>query len=76
MTVSAPAGAETVIRFEGLRGGDVIRILTDRDTEEIACVPDVYRIELTRAFPAARFVRFELVRQGKTFLISNPIYFA
>lgn len=73
---TAPQGAPTAIRFDRLRGGDVIRILTDRSAEEIACAPDTSRVELTRDFPDARFVRFELLRCGRTFLISNPIYFS
>ena len=73
---TARAGTPTAIRLEGLRGGDVIRILTDRDAEEIVCVSDTCKVELTRVFPDARFVRFELLRFSKTFLISNPIYFS
>lgn len=73
---AAGRGAETLIRLEGLRGGDRLRLVTDLQSEEIPCGPDTFRLELSRRFPGARFVRFEVLRQNSLVLLSNPIYFS
>jgi len=73
---TAPSAAPVAIRLEKLRGGDTLRILTDRETRELECPPDAYRWELNCELGEARFVRFELLRYGVRLLISNPIYFS
>ncbi|MDE6456897.1 MAG: CehA/McbA family metallohydrolase, partial [Dysosmobacter sp.] len=73
---AAGRGAETLIRLEGLQGGDRLRLVTDLQSEEIPCGPDTFRLELSRRFPGARFVRFEVLRQNSLVLLSNPIYFS
>lgn len=72
---TARSGAEVHIRLEQLKGGDVLRILTDQGCEEIICEPHTAALHLTRVFPAAKFVRFEVLRWDRQVLLSNPIYF-
>lgn len=67
---------EVSVELEGLRGGDVLRLITDQTREEAVCPPETWRLSLRRRFPQARFVRFELVRGNKRILLSNPIYFS
>lgn len=48
-------------------------MITDLGQEEAACPPR--ELTLSRAFPRAGFVRFELRRGDQLILLSNPIYF-
>lgn len=72
---SAPAGTPVQLRLSGLRGGDVLRIVTDRGGEQVVCPPDCYTLTRTCTRPDARFMRFVLLRGGRILLLSNPIYF-
>lgn len=78
---TAPAGAEIMFVFEGLMGGDEIRLITDRDTERIVCPPDTVSYSAARRYPAAKFVRLEVSRvyapglPPMKAMLSNPVYF-
>lgn len=69
------AEREVQITFDQLRGGDILRLITDQGTEEITCGAGSFRMQLTRTYSDARFCRFEVVRAGRRITISNPIYF-
>ncbi len=78
---TASSGSEARIRFWNLKKGDLLRLITDQDVEEIECGEGIREIEFKREFHGAAFCRFEVVRnidpelgQMKA-LISNPIYF-
>ncbi len=73
---TAPEGETVCVRLEGLKGGDRVHLVTDLGCEELVCRPHTTALELTRAFPGARFVRFEVLRWDTLILLSNPIFFS
>ena len=76
-----PAGAEVVAELTGLRGGDVVRQITDRGCEERVCPPEGRTLKLTMRGDGVRFVRYEVVRRlakgmpAVRVMVSNPVYF-
>lgn len=78
---AAPRGTETVFSFTNLLGGDEIRLITDGETERFTCPADGTAFTVSRAYPAARFVRAEVVRiyapglPPMKAMLSNPVYF-
>jgi len=78
---TAPTGAQTDIAFFALRGADEIKLVTDLGEESIRCPEGAVSLKLTRRFPGARFVRFEVYRSYAPGLppmramLTNPIYF-
>lgn len=68
-------GDNVEIRFRELLKGDALRLVTDRSAEEIDCKENRSFMDLQRIYPEEKFVRFEVVRDGKEILISNPLYF-
>lgn len=63
------------IQFRDLFNGDILRLITDRNVEEIYCKENSSCMNLQRIYSKVKFVRFEVVRDGKEILISNPLYF-
>ncbi len=78
----APADTEVALSFRNLRGGDVLRLITDRDETEIPCAPNTLERSLVHRVRGARFLRCEVLRQllpdlpPTRVLVANPIYFA
>ena len=70
---TAAGGSCVTIRLSHLSGDETLRMITDLGQEEAACPPR--ELTLSRAFPRAGFVRFELRRGDQLILLSNPIYF-
>ena len=76
-----PEGSEVVAEFTGLRGGDVVRQITDRGCEERICPPEGRALKLTMCGSGVRFVRYEVVRRlakgmpAVRVMVSNPVYF-
>ena len=76
-----PAGTEVVAELTGLRGGDVVRQITDRGCEERVCPPEGRALKLTMRGDGVRFVRYEVVRRlakgmpAVRVMVSNPVYF-
>ncbi len=78
---AVPAGAELELSFFDLRGGDVIKLISDREEETVTCGPDVTELQLHRKFENCLFCRFEIHRSYEKGLpqmpamLSNPVYF-
>ena len=68
--------------FTDLKGGDVIRILTDKTEEAIPCPSETSSWEMERKLGSARFMRFEVLRSYApglplmTAMVSNPVWSA
>jgi len=73
---TAPAGDVLSLRLTSLSGGETLRIVTNTDCEEFTCPPSAWELSLSRTYPQAAFVRFELYRHSTLLLLSNPIYFS
>lgn len=79
---TAPAGAPVHTEWFGLRAGDELRIVTDRDVLTRTVPPECSRLVWDAANDGCRFCRFELLRAvvpgcaPVPALIANPIYFA
>lgn len=73
---TAPRGTPVSLRLTGLSGGECLRLVTETDCEEVTCAPGTYELSLSREYPSAAFVRFELYLHGALLLLSNPIYFS
>ena len=77
----ADAGGEITFTLANLRGGDEIKLITDRDVERIACPADTMEAKLTRRYPNAKFVRLEVSRvyapglPPMKAMLTNPVYF-
>jgi hypothetical protein len=77
----AKAGEEVAFSFTGLKGADVVRLITDIESLQFVCPQGATAFETANAFPGARFVRAEVHRvyapglPPMGALISNPIYF-
>jgi len=77
----AEAGAPVTFLFDGLRGGDEIRLITDRGAETVAAPSGAASAELTRVFGGCRFVRAEVSRvyapglPPRKALLPTPVYF-
>jgi len=78
---AAEAGAEVAFAFSNLRGGDVIRLVTDAAAESIACPEGATDALFTRRYPDAAFVRAEVSRvyapglPPMKAMLTNPVYF-
>lgn len=78
---TVPNDTEVEAKFTGLRTGDKVRTITDRQTKETA-VPENGR-EMTLRFrdSSAKFARYEIVRAiakgvpEVRVLVTNPVYF-
>ena len=78
---AAEAGAEVTFVFSALRGGDVIRLVTDAGAEAISCPDGAADASFTRRYPDAAFVRAEVSRvyapglPPMKAMLTNPVYF-
>lgn len=78
---AAQAGATVTFTFDGLCGGDEIRLITDCGSETAVCPAGAASAVLTRAFGGCRFVRAEVSRvyapglPPMKALLTNPVYF-
>ena len=75
------AGTTVHASFTSLRGGDALRLVTDRGAQEMTAAPGALEAAMTFRHQGERFVRFEVVRAiarqlpQMPVLISNPVYF-
>ncbi|MDD3411132.1 MAG: CehA/McbA family metallohydrolase [Eubacteriales bacterium] len=78
---TAASGAEVTLRFEGLRGGDVLRVVTDREAKDTLCPAGAETAELPFRHGGEKFVYGQVLRSfgyelaPQCVLVSNPIYF-
>lgn len=79
---TAERGTKAEAVFRGLRAGDMIRLITDRLTDERVC-PDKGRgFNWVYDSHDSKFVRYEILRTiipgmpAVRILVSNPVYFA
>jgi hypothetical protein len=78
----APAGQAVSIRFSCLKGGDRLRLVTDRGETETLCPAGASAVEIPFYPAGERFVRCEVLRRTAPGLpplrvmVSNPLYFA
>jgi hypothetical protein len=75
-----PADKPLKLTFTDLRGGDVLRLITDQAEEALPCPSDANAWEMARTLGSARFIRFEVLRSyapglpPMTAMVSNPIW--
>lgn len=75
-------GAELHLKFFNLHSGDIIKLITDKGEEVVACGQDVCEMLLNRRFESCSFCRFEIYRCYEKGLpqmlamLSNPVYFS
>jgi len=69
------------LRFSHLKGGDLLRIITDRTQEDTLCPLGTLTAQLAFAQTGVRFVRCEVLRclvpgaAPQRVMVSNPMYF-
>ncbi|MEG0742886.1 MAG: CehA/McbA family metallohydrolase [Clostridia bacterium] len=79
---TAAQGASVMIKLTHIKGGDMVRIITDRAVSEVCCPPGAVEIMLPFRAAGERFVRCEVLRSLAPsvpitrVLVSNPIYFS
>ena len=79
-TVEYQPGLEINMEFMRLRKGDLIKIITDKNVEEITCAANIKKITYVRQIEDAIFYRTEVHRsytRGFAYvpvMISNPVY--
>ena len=72
---------ECQMEFENIRGGDLIKVITDKDISEIEINCNYERYSLCRSAAGIKFIRTELYRSPIPgypkilAMLSNPIYF-
>jgi hypothetical protein len=81
-TVSWPEIQELQIRAEGLLAGDIVQVVTGRQSEPILEAPAAGSFRTSYRMEMAGFARIEILRfflpglPRLPALISNPVYFA